>query len=379
MRIACIATSRVPSRTANSIQVMKVCQALATLGHEVRLFVPRLAEPQPWEALATHYGLRTCFQVIWLRAWGGLRRYDFSLRAVSAARRWGAELYYLWPYQAAALASSLGLPSLLEVHDLPTGRLGPWLFRRFLAGSGARRLLVTTDALRALLAERFGVTLEPPFLQIAPNGVDLERYANLPEPAEARRQLDLPEAFTAGYTGHLYPGRGLELMAELARRHPQFRFLWAGGEAQAVAAWRERLAAQGLQNVHLLGFVPNERLPLVQAACDVLLMPYARRIAVSGGGDTSAVASPMKAFEYLAAGRPVLSSDLPVFREVLSEDNALLLPPEDVEAWSAALQELAADPARRQLLARAAKGEAARYSWEERARRALEGVSALRS
>src|SRR3990170_1610021 len=94
-----------------------------------------------------------------------------------------------------------------------------------------------------------------------------------------------------------------------------------------------------LENVRLLGFVSPPRLPLVRAAGEVLLLPYGRAITVSGGGDTTAFASPMKMFEYLAAGRVILSSDLPVLREVLNEGNAILLPPEDPAAWRAAVEE----------------------------------------
>jgi glycosyltransferase involved in cell wall biosynthesis len=147
-----------------------------------------------------------------------------------------------------------------------------------------------------------------------------------------------------------------------------------GRRGEAVGAWAVRLEAEGIHNVRLLGFVPQAELPMVQAASDVLLMPYQRTIAVSSGGDTAAFASPMKAFEYLAAGRPILSSDLPVFREVLNSQNAILLEPESVEAWQTALQELAADEARRLRLGETARREAVRYSWLERTRRALEGI-----
>ncbi|HMK08634.1 MAG TPA: glycosyltransferase, partial [Anaerolineales bacterium] len=97
------------------------------------------------------------------------------------------------------------------------------------------------------------------------------------------------------------------------------------------------------------------------------------------GGDTAAFASPLKAFEYLAAGRPILSSDLPVLREVLNEGNAVLLDPESVEAWASALRDLAADAARRVRLGQAARAAAARYSWLERTRRALEGLEPRRA
>ena len=141
-----------------------------------------------------------------------------------------------------------------------------------------------------------------------------------------------------------------------------------------IEQWRRRLQQEGVENVHLMGFVPNERLPLIQAACEALLMPYGRRIAVSSGGDTAATASPMKVFEYLAAGRAILSSDLPVIREVLHEGNAILLPPGEPRAWESALRRMKKYPDRRARLGQQARKDAERYSWTARARRALEDL-----
>ncbi len=374
MRIACIATSSVPSRRANSVRVMKVCQSFLDLGHDVHLWLPGRRREPDWEQLKRHYALHHSFPITWIPRLRALRHWDYCVRAVRDARRWGADLLYTWPYQAAAFASRLNIPTALEIHDRPQGRFGPWLFRMFLQGGGARRLLPITEALRAYMVETYGVPLEPPFAVITPSGVDLSGYASLPSPLEARRTLDLPEEFTVGYTGHLYSGRGIDLLFELAQRNPGFSFVWAGGEKQAVEHWRHKLAGAEIKNVHLLGFVPQEKLPLVQAACDVLLMPYARRIAVSGGGDTARFASPMKAFEYLAAGRAIMTSDLPVLHEILDESNAVFAPPEDVERWDAALKALAKDPEHRLALAEQAYRDAAQYSWEARARRALAGL-----
>jgi len=92
-------------------------------------------------------------------------------------------------------------------------------------------------------------------------------------------------------------------------------FLLAGGEPEDVAALREKSANLGLSNVILTGFIPNADLPIYQAACDILLMPYQSQVAASSGGDIARYLSPMKLFEYLACGKPILSSDLPVLRE----------------------------------------------------------------
>lgn len=353
---------------------MKVCQAFTALGHEVMLWVPGHNPGWAWERLAEHYGLRQRFPIRWIPCWKRLRHYDFCLRAVLHARAWGGDVYYTWPPQAAALASRCGLATVTEVHDRPQGRFGPWLFQQFLRGKGARRVLPITEALREWLERAYKVRLQEPFAVVVRTGVDLDQYKELPAPEAAREALDLREGFTVGYTGHLYAGRGAELLLELARRNPSLKFIWAGGEASAVELWRSRVARAGMDNVQLLGFVPNDRLPLLQAACDVLLMPYERRISVSSGGDTAAFASPMKLFEYMAAGRAIVSSDLPVLREVLHEHNAVLLAPEDVDGWDAALKSLEKDVSFRGRLAARARQEVVQFSWEVRARRVLEGI-----
>lgn len=373
MRIACIATSRVPSRTANSIQVMKVGQALGELGHSVRLWVPGR---RPAEAvdLAAQYGLQQSIPITWLAAlpWG--RHYDFCARAVLAGMRWHADLFYVWPFQAAALASRLNRPTVLEVHDRPAGKLGPALFRQFLRGPGRTRLLVTTARLRDWLVGRYGMELRPPQVIVSPNGVDLERYRDLPSPEGARARLGLAQRTTAVYTGHLYPGRGIGMILELARRKPEMAFVLAGGEPGSIDHWRSQARAAGLDNVLLLGFVPNDRLALVQAAADVLLMPHERRVLDSGGGDIAEFTNPMKAFEYLAAGRPILASSLPVVQEILNPGNAVLLPPDDPRAWEVALESLLSDETLRRRLGDRAREDAGRYTWIERARRSLEGL-----
>lgn len=381
MRISVVAPSYLPARRANTIQVMKMCQAFVLLGHEVQLLVPGSpagSDPSPspeWDILAHQYGLRVEFSVEWLPVRANLRRYDFGYLAVRRARRWGADLLYTRLPQAAAFASTLGMATICEVHDLPRGTLGPKLLGRFLKGSGARKLIIITRALAEDLAGKFGELPESPFTMIEPDGVDLERYQNLPEPAEARRRLNLPfTGFTVGYTGHLYPGRGAELILEIASRLPEVFFLLAGGEADDLDRLQRKVTEIDQSNVFLTGFIPNADLPLYQAASDVLLMPYQQRVEASSGGDISRYLSPMKLFEYLASSRPILSSDLPVLREILNPENAILLPAEDAEAWNAAIKSLQADPERGAALSRRARKDAAGYTWEARAERILEGL-----
>jgi glycosyltransferase involved in cell wall biosynthesis len=393
MNIAVIAPTHIPARRANTVQVMKMAQALVSLGHDVRLATPgpkpglgRDSEPEStWEYLARHYGLCHRFPVDWLSRDPRLRGYDFSLRAVRWARSWKAELIYTRLPQAAAVSSQLGLRTIFEVHDLPQGNMSQFLLRAFIRGKGARRLVVITQALAADLKLKLSAPIMASLAIVASDGVDLERYANLPSPEQARDQLVLEgrilnekdnssERFTAGYSGHLYIGRGTAFLLELAARLPEVTFLIVGGEPSDVFDLQKRAQNRGLENVILTGFVPNADLPRYQAACDVLLMPYQQRVAASSGGDISRYLSPMKLFEYMASNRAIISSDLPVLQEVLNEENAILLPGDDIEAWTKAIKELQASPETRQRLAHKARQDVNLYTWENRAARILEGI-----
>jgi len=365
MRIVCISSAQVPSDTANSIQVMKVCQAFTQLGHDVILLVPG---PQPEglnpAVLQQHYGLRTLFNIEWLSA---RTRRMFPWVAVWHARSLRADLLYVWPLQSAALGSLVGMPSMLELHDFPSGRFGPFWLHLFLTLPGRKRLLPITAALRSALDLPAGRTV------ISPDGVDLERYNSLPDPEPARQELGLPAVTTVLCTGHLYEGRGADLFLALAKKFPQASFVWVGGRPADVKTWATRAAAQALANVTFTGFMPNERIPLYQSAADVLLMPYQRNVATSSGGNTAEICSPMKMFEYMAAGRTILTSDLPVLREVLDDTTAVFCPAENVTAWESALSGLLADENQRQALGQRARRAVEQYSWVERAKRALKG------
>jgi glycosyltransferase involved in cell wall biosynthesis len=386
MKIALVAPSEIPSRRANSVQVMKMAQAISACGHAVRVAAPLRqawtggSEPH-WDELARLYGLRQPFEVSWLPARTALRGYGYGLAAFTWARRWGADVLYTRLPQAAALGSLSGMSTVLEAHDLPAGKTGPLLLRLFLAGRGARRLVTITQALADDLARRYRLLQRAGLLLTAPDGVDLERFEQLPESVEARRRLRAQaglalreEAFTAGYSGHLYAGRGIELILQVAQALPEMQFLVAGGEPEQVQRLRQQTAGMALDNLIAVGFVDNTALPLYQAACDVLLMPYQKQVSGSSGGNIAPYLSPMKLFEYLACGRAILSSDLPVLAEVLHEGNSLILPADQPAAWVQALQALQADPERRAALAAQGRMDAQQYSWEARSRRIFEDM-----
>jgi glycosyltransferase involved in cell wall biosynthesis len=371
MKIACITTSVIPSNTANSIQAMKVCHALKELKNDVRLWVPAY-QRSDWETLADVYGLQTAFQVDWLSFWPFLKQYDFCWRAVQNACRWGADLIYTWSLQAAVFGLLHGKAVVMEFHDYPMGKLGPCLFRRYIRSPYPKLTMCTTRALAQGSEERYRFKFDPNELQIAPNGVELERYQNLPDPASARKALELKEGLTVAYSGHFYSGRGMDVLLDLARALPQVNFLWMGGRMQDIEPWRKKLAELSLKNVTITGFIPNSQLPSYQAAADILLMPYSRVISGSSGGNIAQVINPMKMFDYLATGRAIIASDIPVFHEVLNPSNVVFCEPENSADWIRVLETLVKDESRRTRLGEQAKKDAARYTWKRRALTTME-------
>ena len=111
-------------------------------------------------------------------------------------------------------------------------------------------------------------------------------------------------------------------------------------------------------------------------AFDVLLAPYQPQVITAGGGETAEWMSPLKLFDYMATGKPILCSDLPVLREIIQNNrNGLMLPDNDSGAWAKALERLSIDPAERNRLGSTAREDfLARFTWDARARRVLNGL-----
>jgi glycosyltransferase involved in cell wall biosynthesis len=371
MKIAAIAGSQIPSDTANSLQVMKACSALAQLGHDITLIVPGTQDKSV--DLKAHYGIQTDFRIEWLAS---SSRRLFTWQSIRRARALNPDLLYSWMPQSAVLGLLYKMPVVFEIHIQPTGILGPAWHRLFANLRGRKRLASITRALVDVLERQHNIRFKPEEIVIAPNGVDLERFASLPSsPEVARQTLNLPSAPTVMCTGHLYAGRGADLFLALAREIPQAHFVWVGGRPEDVTAWKQQAEADNIPNLTFTGFIPNRDLPLYQAAADILLMPYSRSIMGSSGtADSASVASPMKMFEYMAAGRAIVSADLPVIREVLNEKNAVFCEPDNLVNWKLGIGKLLADEPRRLALGKQAKQDVQGYSWLARAEKIMRGL-----
>jgi glycosyltransferase involved in cell wall biosynthesis len=376
MRILYLSSSYVPSRRADGLQVMRMCAALARQGHEVRLVTKHCPSREEPGVADVHdfYGVTQSFALLPLsrpvRRGGGLV-FAWLLRRLLAAERGVTDLAYCRDALGAWQADRARLPFVFEAHVPPQGAPLARLHRRFLASPRCRALIVISEA----LAERLRTTL--PLRAGLPVVVAADAADPMPAAARPLPSSALAEAseLHVGYVGQLYPGKGVDLVISLAGLAPESKFHLIGGEEDALAALRGRALPS---NVILHGFVPPALLPAYYQRLDVLLLPYQRRVSgATGRTDLAAWMSPMKMFEAMAAGKAILASDLPVLREVLApEGNALLLPPDAVAAWAAALGRLEGDAElRHRLGARARADFEARYTWDARAAKVLDAIA----
>jgi glycosyltransferase involved in cell wall biosynthesis len=221
----------------------------------------------------------------------------------------------------------------------------------------AAGFVTTTAGIRDSFTESYGPREA---LAVIPNGCD---------PSEAPEAPALPDTppLRIVYAGQLYPWKGVDVLVEAATQIPQARLVILGGIAGEADLERIRslVAARGLtERTELPGGVPHARVAEELARASVVAVPFLR------SAMTERHTSPIKAFEAMAAGRPIVATNLPSSREFLRDgENALLVPPGDAEALAAALRRVLEDRELAARLARTAFSEAPTYSWDARARR----------
>jgi glycosyltransferase involved in cell wall biosynthesis len=375
VKLAYISPSVLPSRSANSIHVVHQCDALGKLGVETTLFAKRSfsQENNLRAEVKKVYGvelesvnLRTVYTP-WARA-NNIVIALSALRLLSRERFDGILSRNLFASLFLALVSRI--PLIIELHQLENGFRG-WIQRIACRCAGVK-VVVISQQLCSDLRSSAGHLNAPVwvFHDAAPETLrplsDQERQncreELLPEPCDR-------EKFVCGYVGHLYPGRGIEVIEALAHECPEILFLVVGGNDNDVA---ERRSHNTLPNLKFLGHVLHPDARRAMSSVDVLLMPYQDKVSIGlDGHDTGRWMSPMKMFEYMSSGTAFIASDLPVLREVLRDGyNAVLVPPKSVEDWRRSILALRDDPVLRNELARQAYEDyQSNYTWLRRAER----------
>jgi len=169
-----------------------------------------------------------------------------------------------------------------------------------------------------------------------------------------------------GYAGHLYPWKGPDVLIAALERLPSVRGLVVGGLAGEQDLDRVRTLADRLVpgRITFAGQVEPPRVAALLRQADVLVLPNTPSRA------SAAYTSPLKLFEYMASGRPIVASDLPALREVLRPDeNAVLVEAGSAEALAAGLARVLGDAALASRLAVRARADVQDWTWDRRAER----------
>ena len=370
MKIAYFHGTSVPSQAASTVQVMKMCEAFAELGHEVLLLVPRASVGEKDAGdIYRHYGVTEIFKLFhhsWFlggKRWLGLpvRGFFSALQLALKIRQFGADLVYSRFALAGLIAATTGLRVVHELHR-PLSHLS----KR--EANITRRLLNHPRMVRAVTisaALKRQYLLDVPKLTnkvvVAHDGANIG--ADFSEVHLANR------AFRVGYVGSLFPGRGIELIIALARECEFAQIHIVGGSLEEINRYKQELSY--VHNVYMHGYQPNPIAMKMLKDFDVVLAPYGSKVSVYGDAeaDTSAFLSPLKLFEYMAAGKAIICSDLEVLQEVIThEETALICERENVAAWVMALRRLWQDPSLRLALGQRARNVCkSKYSWRARA------------
>ena len=361
--------SIIPSKNANSVHVTKMTQSLKKIFQDVLLLgiSPSLFKKETNSDISNHYGLGTLLNMQTFYRLKGAKSRDYIYRVRRATKQYSPDFIYTRSVSLAKHLSDLNVPIALECHStLLNAELDD--FKLLLKTGMLKFIVVISESLKIGLTEQLS-SLTLPSLHVLHDGVDLDFFEKHHDTKlECRKKLALPNALTVGYTGHLYPGKGGEVIIELAKVMQKINFLIVGGKDEDVRRYKEIIEKLELKNVTLVGHVENKLVIDYMKASDVLLMPY--QSVVNGSGSTINISnwmSPLKMFEYMASNRPIISSDLPVIREVLNEDNSILCDPSNIAEWSKAIELLTQNEEFALKISNNALKDVKGYSWDRRA------------
>lgn len=373
MKILYISNQRIPTEKAYGLQIAKMCEALADLGQEVTLLVPTRRNSIK-EDIFDYYNVRRNFKLkrVWAPDWylpGRLDRLAFEIKMFFSAfiLAWSVwrgqyDIIYSrdeWPLW---FLSFCRRNLYFEAHKFSG-------YKKFIYQKLKRtKLVVITKGLEQDF-RRFGFKN----ILVASDGVDLEEFSLSISQEEARKKTSLPlDKKIIMYTGHLYDWKGVDVLIEAMPDLPEGCLLvLVGGTKEDLTIYSRKIKDLGLASkIFLLGWWPHRQIPYFLKAADVLVLPNK-----AGDPISERYTSPLKLFEYLASGRPIVASDLPSLREILNENNAILVKPGDAQALAEGIKLVLSDKVLAIRISQKALENVKRYSWRERTKNILNFIT----
>jgi glycosyltransferase involved in cell wall biosynthesis len=371
-KILYVANIRLPTEKAHGIQIMKMCEAFAKLGHEVTLVVPRRVSHIKDEVFF-YYGMKKSFGVIYLpcidlirlsgfvpKFFAFLQNWTFARTARKFIEKNKADLIYTRDELTVKVIKST-INIMLEIHNISR------ILRQSAKNLNGKlkKIIVITSALKR---ELVGLGFQGDKIHILPDGVDLKDFAdvNLPAKESARKELNLPlDKKIIMYTGNFFAWKGVYTLADSSLKFGKdYLFVFVGGSPDEEQKFKKYLDEKGLiGKIRLEGHVPYLKIPIYLAAADVSVLPNSAKSDIS-----KYYTSPLKLFEYLASGTAIAASDLPSIREIVSEEQVEFAAPDDPESLALALSRaFSRDFSQNRKFAE-------RYSWAKRAEKIIDLV-----
>ena len=395
MKLIYLTNSRLPGEKAHAIQIMKTCAALAA-DVDVQIVHPRRVN-RPWLQsvvdLQKYYklprdvqrrlvGSLDLFSIVPKLPFGKTLAYKivFAIQTITyhiallpLLLTSSADVYYTRDSLTASLLVLLRKVSIstviYEAHRFPSSRLGLELSRWLV--NKLDGIVVLTNFLATRYLE---LGIPEKRISVVPDAVDLQDFGVFSKSA-ARQHLGIDESiFVVMYVGHMYHWKGVDTLVEAATRLSDNEQIWLIGGTPEELPRIEQLAKQlELTNIHLAGYVPYEHISTYMAAADVLVIPN------SGDYDISRFyTSPIKLFEYMAAKRPIVASNLPSLREIIVHDEtALLVQPDNPISLAIAIQRLQSDSHLSSRLVDNATVLVSKHTWSGRSQRILEFIDSV--
>lgn len=373
MKIAYLSSSIIPSRAANSVHVMKMCQAFSNNGHEVILYAPDNPNIENGvENPYKFYGVDECFEIKkmpWFNIKG--KNYLFSFLTSLDARKRKPDLAYGRNLASCYFSALLGLTTVYEAHQPinKSNKMKEYLFSKLIKSKNFKELVVISDSLKNYYLKNYKIDKEK--IIVAHDGADMPNKLNNNELINFGKG-----SFDVGYIGQLYSGKGMEIISKLVEKCDWAHFHIVGGTEDDIRYWKNRM--KNYNNITFYGYIPNSETDKFRQSFDIVLAPYQKEVSTHGSGKSNIAEwmSPLKIFEYMAAGKAIVASDLHVLKEILqNKKNALLCNPDDIVEWIEAMKILKDNPTLKNKISfQAYKTFKHNYTWENRAKKILKFI-----
>lgn len=356
-----IANIRLPTEKAHGAQIMKTCEALASLGVELELIVPSRRTHITDDTFA-YYAVKKNFNIVRLPVIDtvALGKLGFWLETISFAI--SAAVYIFFHKKSVVYSRDeavLWFVSLFITHTVWESHTGRYNFftRRLLRAN--KKCVVISEGLKDFYIKKSAAAT----IDVAPDAIDLAAFSNPQSMQAARARLSLPsDKKIVLYIGQLDGWKGTDTLFEASKHLPSHSVVAViGGELKQI----EKHSAQ-YPDILFLGTHPYRELADNQAAADVLVLPNTAKEIIS-----AKFTSPMKLFSYMTSGKPIVASDLPSVREIVDETSAIFFTPDDPLSLAKSITTVLDNPELGASLGARAKKEVTKYTWEARAQNIL--------